>query len=145
LQKNKANVTRNRASRAQKQTFFACTIQRKNINSTGVFLLIREFKTKIGFSSAKIEKKILILNSDKYCILEEADQLLLSLMKKIVGRNAQLSFATGAILSTPCVHGSECVNRKSFNSLNVHVMQNNCTQVSVLFSLISRETTALLC
>jgi hypothetical protein len=56
--------------------------------------------------------------------LEKADQLLLSLMKETVAGKAQLSFATGEILSTPCVHGSERVNWKSFNSLNVQATCN---------------------
>jgi hypothetical protein len=34
-------------------------------------------------------------------------------MKELVAAKVQLSFAAGAILCTPYVHGKECVNRKS--------------------------------
>jgi hypothetical protein len=33
-------------------------------------------------------------------------------MKETVAEKAQLSFATGAILCTPCVHSEKCVNRR---------------------------------
>jgi hypothetical protein len=39
------------------ETDVACTTQRKNIDATGVFFLIREFKTTPNFSNAKIERK----------------------------------------------------------------------------------------
>lgn len=41
-----------------------------------------------------------------------------------VTRKVQLSSATSEILGILSVHGDKCVNRNSFNSLNVQATQN---------------------
>jgi hypothetical protein len=53
-------------SRTETDVVVECTIQRKNIHSTGVFFLIREFETTPSFQNAKIGGKKLVLYSGKY-------------------------------------------------------------------------------
>jgi hypothetical protein len=51
--------------RTETHVVVACTTQRKNINATVVFFLIREFKTTPSFSNAKIEKKTRLIFGKK--------------------------------------------------------------------------------